>query len=86
MTVDLLGNVVRVDEVSTESLTIKNGTILITNSDVAIDVSKISYHVTLTKDELILVKGLSKWQYIKCCLRLAWERWKNDRTNAVLVQ
>lgn len=76
MTIDLLGNVVRVDEVSTESLTIKNGTILITNSDVAVDVSKISYNVKLTKDEFILVKGLSKRQYIKVCLRLAWERWK----------
>lgn len=76
MTIDLLGNIVKVDEISTDNLTIKNGTILITNSDVAVDVSKISYNVTLTNDEFILVKALSKWQYIKCCLRLAWKRWK----------
>ena len=76
MIIDLLGNIVKVDEVSTESLTIKNGTILITNSDVAVDLRKITYRVELTNDEFIIVKSLTKWQYIKCCLRLAWERWK----------
>lgn len=78
MTIDLLGNIVKVDEISTDNLTIKNGTILITNSDVAVDLRKITYKVELTNDEFILVKGLSKWQYIKFCLRLAWARWKND--------
>ena len=78
MTIDLLGNVVKVDEVSTESLTLMNGTILITKSDVAIDVSKITRKVTLTNDNFILVKNLTKWQYIKCCLRLAWEKLKED--------
>lgn len=78
MTIDLLCNIVKVDEVSTESLTIKNGTMLITNSDVAIDLRKITYKVELTNDEFILVKNLTKWQYIKCCLRLAWKRWKDE--------
>ena len=76
MIIDLLGNIVKVDEISTDNLTIKNGTILITNSDVAVDLRKITCKVELTNDEFILVKGLSKWQFIKCCLRLAWERWK----------
>ena len=76
MTIDLLGNIVKVDEVSTDNLTIINGTILVTNSDVAIDLAKITHKVVLTNDNFILVKGLSTWQYIKVCLRLAWERWK----------
>ena len=76
MTIDLLGNIVKVDEISTDNLTIKNGTILITNSDVSVDLRKITYRVELTNDNFILVKGLSTWQYIKVCLQLAWERWK----------
>ena len=77
MTIDLLGNIVKVDDISTDNLTIKNGTILITNSDVAVDLHKITCKVELTNDEFILVKSLTKWQYIKCCLRLAWARWQN---------
>lgn len=79
MTIDLLGNIARVDEVSTESLTLINGTVLITNTDVAIDLKKITRKVTLTNDVFVLVKGLSKWQYIKVCLWLAWERlWSGE--------
>ena len=74
MNIDLLGNIVKVDEISTDNLTIKNGTILITNSDVAVDLKKITYKVVLTNDNFILTKNLTKWQYIKVCLRLAWEK------------
>lgn len=79
MTIDMLGNIVKVDEVSTDNLTIKNGTILITNSDVAVDLKKITYKVVLTNDNFILTKNITKWQYIKVCLRLAWERlWSGE--------
>ena len=79
MTIDLLGNVVIVDKVSTDNLEITNGTILITEGEgLALDVAKFTRNVILTNDKFVLVDNLKKWQYIKCCLRLAWERWQND--------
>ena len=75
MTIDLLGNVVIVDKVSTDKMEITNGTILITEGeDVALDVAKFTRNVILTNDNLVLVNSLSKWKYIKICLKLAWER------------
>jgi signal peptidase I len=80
MTIDLLGNVVIVDKVSTDNLEITNGTILITEGDgVALDVAKFTRNVILTNDKFVLVDNLTKWQYIKCCLRLAWERWEKEK-------
>ena len=77
MTIDLLGNVVIVDKVSTDKMEITNGTILITEGeDVALDVAKFTRNVILTNDKFVIVDNITKWQYIKCCLRLAWERLK----------
>ena len=72
MKLDLLGGIVKMDAIPNNA-EIHNGTIILTDVDYAIDAKKHS-NIKLVNNKIMLVKYATKWQYIKCCLMLAWER------------
>lgn len=75
MKINLLGGIVKIDEIQS-NVDISNGTIMLTNSDVVVDANKYE-NITLTGNNIILEKNMGKWKYIKCCLKLAWNKLVN---------
>ena len=75
MKLDLMGNVVKTDKLDFENIEICNGTIFITEADNVIEVSPFK-NIKLHYNTFVLTKEAIKWEYIRCCLKLAWEKLK----------
>ena len=72
MKLDLLGGIVKMDEIPNNA-EICNGTIIMDTLGDVIDATKHT-NVKLVNNKFLLKNYMTKWQYIKCCLMLAWER------------